>query len=281
MTDIQKNIPNLKIRALSIIILLTALIIDICGFSQGKVIYKHNSFWSKTEVNQIFNESKWGIGFDFVYRTKNELDQGSLFTSMLRESYRPWVHYQFSQNARLSVSPVGYMRTSDYIGKPVDYQRPLYQEFRTTVQFFHHVKQAEGRVMHTWRYRYEMRWQERPLTDDYRYFNRFRLRYRVRVGLNSTDFYANRTLYASLSDEIGINFGKNVTYIFNQNRLYIGMGYRFLTSARVELRYVNRFRSRGSTGFEYDLDRGIMLGIYIDQLSLLGTKDILKVRYFD
>jgi hypothetical protein len=69
--------------------------------------------------------------------------------------------------------------------------------------------------------------------------------------------------------------------MFNQNRLYIGMGYRFLTAARVELRYVNRFRSRGGTGFEYDLDRGIMLGIYIDQLSLLGTKDILKVRYFD
>lgn len=262
-------------------LLCIALLFNSSVKAQGKVTYKHNTFWSKTEVNQIFNESKWGLGFDFVYRTKNELGEGSRFTSMMHESYRPWLHYQFSQNARLSVSPIGYMRTQDYIGKPSDYLRPPYEEFRTTFQFFHHFKQADGRVLHTWRYRYEMRWQEQPLTDDYRYLNRFRLRYRVRVGLNSSDFYANRTLYTSLSNEIGINFGKNVTYMFNQNRLYIGMGYRFLTAARVELRYVNRFRSRGSTGFEYDLDRGIMLGIYIDQVSLLGTRDILKIRYFD
>ncbi|MFN3841401.1 MAG: DUF2490 domain-containing protein [Cyclobacteriaceae bacterium] len=270
-----------RFRLLSIVLLFALLIGYTTGKAQGKEIYKHNSFWSKTEVNEVFEESKWGLGFDFVFRTKNELGEGSRFTSMLRQSYRPWVHYQFSQNARLSVSPIGYMQTQDYIGKPSDYLRPSYREFRTTIQFFHHFKQADGRIMHTWRYRYEMRWQEQPLTDEYRYSNRFRLRYRVRVGLNSSDFYANRTLYTSLSNEIGINFGKNVTYMFNQNRLYIGMGYRFLTAARVELRYVNRLRSRGGTGFEYDLDRGIMLGLYIDQLSLLGTKDILKVRYFD
>ncbi len=246
-----------------------------------KVTYNTNTFWSKTEVNQIFDEKKWGVGFDFVYRTKNELGQGSIFTSMLRESYRPWFHYQFSQNARLSISPIGYMKTQEYIGKPTDYLRLPYQEFRTTFQFFHHIKQAQGRVMHTWRYRYELRWQEQPAMDDYRYFNRFRLRYRIRVGLNSSDFYANKTLYMAVSDEIGINIGKNVPYLFNQNRLYIGMGYRFLTAARVELRYVDRVRARGSTGFEYDMDKGIMVGIYIDQVSLLGTKDILKVRYFD
>jgi hypothetical protein len=85
----------------------------------------------------------------------------------------------------------------------------------------------------------------------------------------------------AVSDEIGLNFGKNVPYIFNQNRFYAGVGYRFLTAARVELRYVDRFRTRGATGYEYDLDRGVMLGIYIDQISLFGTKDILKIRYFD
>lgn len=246
-----------------------------------KVVYNTSSFWSKTELNQIFNDSPWGVGFDFVYRTKNEMGEGSRFASMLRESYRPWVHYQFSTNARFSISPIGFMRTNDYIGKPSDYLRPIYSEYRTTFQFFHHFKQANGRIMHTWRYRYEMRWQERPVMDDFRYFNRFRLRYRIRVGLNSADFYANKTLYVAVSDEIGLNFGKNVPYIFNQNRFYAGVGYRFLTAARVELRYVDRFRTRGATGYEYDLDRGVMLGIYIDQVSLFGTKDILKIRYFD
>lgn len=254
----------------------------ISGYATAqKTVYKHNTFWSKTEVNQIFEEKKWGLGFDFIYRTKNELGEGSRFTSMMRESYRPWIHYQFSPLARFSVSPIGYMKTQDYIGKPEDYSRLPYHEWRTTFQFFHHFKQWDGRIMHTWRYRYELRWQENPVLENYRFFNRFRLRYRVRLALNSNDFYANKTLYAAVSNEVGINFGKNVTYMFNQNRLYAGIGYRFLTAARVELRYVNRFRTRGGTGFEYDLDRGIMLSLYIDQLSLLGTKDILKVRYFD
>lgn len=272
----------MRFRVKFIVIINIALSAPVSLLAQTqKVVYTSNSFWSKTEVNEIFNDKKFGLGFDFVYRTKNELGQGTIFTGMLRESYRPWMHYQFSKNTRLSISPFGYMRTNDYIGKPEDYNRLPYREYRTTFQFFHHIKQAEGRIMHTWRYRYELRWQEQPGQDDYRYFNRFRLRYRLRVGLNSTDFYANKTLYLSASDELGINFGKNVTYMFNQNRFYLGMGYRFLTAARVELRYVNRFRTRGGTGFEYDLDKGVMLGIYIDQVSLLGTKDILKVRYFD
>jgi hypothetical protein len=246
-----------------------------------KTVYRHDTFWSKTEVNQIFEQKKWGLGFDFIYRTKNELGEGSRFTSMLRESYRPWIHYQFNPLARLSISPLGYMRTQEYIGKPEDYSRLPYEEWRITFQFFNHIKQWEGRIMHTWRYRYELRWQENPVAENYRFLNRFRMRYRIRLAINSNDFYANKTIYATVSNEVGINFGKSVTYMFNQNRFYAGLGYRFLTAGRIELRYVNRFRTRGSTGFEYDLDRGIMLSLYIDQLSLLGTKDILKVRYFD
>ncbi len=246
-----------------------------------KNVYNTATFWSKTEINEIFDNTKWGVGFDFVYRTKNELGQGSPFTSMLRQSYRPWVHYQFSTTARFSISPFGYMRTNDYIAKPTDYLRQIYEEYRVTFQFFHHYKQAQGRIMHTWRYRYELRWQNFPAVDDLRDFSRFRIRYRIRVGLNSDDFYANKTLYAAISDEIGINWGKNVPYMFNQNRFYAGLGYRFLTGARVELRYVNRYRARGGTGYEYDLDQGFMVGLYVDQISLLGTKDILKVRFFD
>lgn len=246
-----------------------------------KQVYRHASFWSKVEANQIWERSRIGVGFDYIYRSKNELGRGSPFTSMLRESFRPWVHYQFSINSRLSVSPIGYMLTQDYIGKPSDYARPRYHELRTTFQFFHHQKQWSGRIMHTWRYRYELRWQEIPFADRYRFFHRVRFRYRIRCALNSQDFYADKTLYLMAANEIGINFGRNVIYSFNQNRLYIGIGYRFLSAVRAELRYVNRYRTRGGTGFEYDLDQGFMLTLYIDQFSLIGTRDILKVRYFD
>ena len=246
----------------------------------AKTIYPHGVFWSKTELNQIF-DSGWGVGLDFVYRRKNEMNTGSIFKLPMRESIRPWIHYQFSPVARLSLSPIGYMNTNEFIGNPEDYLRPDFHEWRSTLQFFHHIKQLNGRIMHTWRYRHELRWQEQPGSDDYRFFQRIRLRYRIRYMINSEDFYTNNTLYAAVSNEIGINMGPSVVYnIFNQNRFYAGIGYRFLNAARVELRYINQFRSRRS-GFEYDFSQGFMVGLYVDQISILGKKDIPPVRFTD
>ncbi len=247
-----------------------------------KEIFSHSSFWSKMEINDISDGGHWGWGVDGIVRRKNELGEGSIFRSPMRESVRPWVHYQFSQNARFSLSPLGYMNTNEYVGVPEDRERDPYHELRTTAQFFHHYKQLDGRMMHTWRYRYELRWQERPGEDAYRYTNRFRFRYRARLGLNSNDFYSNGIIYAMVSNEINLNTGREVVWnTFNQNRVYAGVGMRFLTSARAELRYVDRFRTRGATGFQFDHDRGLMLAVYVDQLRGLGSRDIPRVRFFD
>jgi hypothetical protein len=262
-------------------ILFILLLVSTFSFSQ-KIVYPHTVFWHKTEINQIVEESKWGYGVDFVYRTKNELNQGGPFKTPLRESIRPWVHYQFTPYSRFSVSPIGYMNTNEYVGTPDDFDRPDYHEWRSTFQFFHHQKVLGGKLWHTWRYRYELRWQYQPDQYDYRYFTRFRFRYRVRYIFNSNDFYKNNIIYAAVSNEIGLNMGKNVTLnTFNQNRLYVGMGYRFLTSVRAELRYVNRFRTRGATGFEFDQDSGVMFGIYVDQLSFIGRRQIQGIRFSD
>jgi hypothetical protein len=236
-----------------------------------KQVYHHEVFWSKIDINDFFKSTgyRWGWGFDFVFRTKNKFDQGSIFDERLREGYRPWVHYQFSPNARFSLSPIGYMYTHEYIGKPADLLRLPYHEWRTTFQFFHHFYTGNtGKFMHTYRYRYEMRWQNNPVTDEYRYLNRFRFRYRLRYLINSNSFYENHLWYTSVSNEIGLNFGESVVMnTFNQNSFYAGVGYRFANSVRVELRYVNRFRTRGSTGFEFDHGEGVMIGIYVDKLS--------------
>jgi hypothetical protein len=225
--------------------------------------------------------NNWGVGADFVYRRKNEFAQGDMFQSPLRESIRPWVHYQFSPVSRFSISPIGYMNTNEYVGKDEDLFRSDYHEWRTTLQYFHHQKVANGKIMHTWRYRYELRWQYQPPVDDYRFFTRFRFRYRIRYVINSNDFYENNIWYLAASNEIGLNLGQNVTLnTFNQNRLYIGVGHRFLNAARLELRYVNRFRTRG-TGFEFDNGQGIMIGAYIDQVSIFGKRRVLPVRFSD
>jgi len=261
-------------------------LVCICCFAISlhgqKVIYPHNVFWSKIELNQLDSRNKFGLGVDFVYRTKSGLENRNMFAEPLRESLRIWGHYQFSEYARLSISPIGLMHTNEYIGKPEDLNRADYIEWRSTIQFFHHTKQLNGRIMHTWRYRYEFRFQEQPESDSYRFFTRFRFRYRIRVLLNSTNFYRDKTAYLAVSNEIGLNIGKNVTLnTFNQNRLYVGVGYRFLNVARAELRYIDRFRTRGSTGFEFDHGRGIMIGVYFDALRGFGKSEEYKVRFTD
>ncbi len=253
----------------------------VCVSQKNPTVYKHHTFWHKTDINQIF-KNKFGLGFDYILRRKDEMSNGKLFSLPLRESYRIWFHYELNNKARFSLSPLGYMKTSEYIGKSEDYNRLPYHEYRSTFQFFHHYNNLEGRVKHTLRYRYELRWQQIPGTNDYRFFNRIRVRYRIRYIFNSNNFYENNIIYAMFSNEVGINFGKSIVYnTFNQNRIYAGLGYRFLNSARIELRYVNRLRKRGANNYEYDLDNGIMLALYVDQLSSLGKKPLAKEKSID
>jgi hypothetical protein len=103
---------------------------------QDKVTYNHRSFWSKTEVTEIFG-NKFGVGFDFIYRANNELNQGSIFSRWHRFSYRPWIHYQHSKNFRVSLNPLSYFDTQEYFAKESDFNRRPYYELRTTLQIVH------------------------------------------------------------------------------------------------------------------------------------------------
>lgn len=271
-------LPITPIGFILVMLLCTA---SLCA-QDRKVVYPHNVFWSKTEINQLDSRQRWGLGLDFVYRRKSGLTDRNMFAEPLRESIRPWLHYQFSAYARLSLSPLGYMNTNEYLGKESDLLRLPYHELRTTLQFFHHQKARNGKWMHTWRYRYELRWQERPAQEDYRFFTRFRFRYRIRYVITGNDFYKNNTWYAAVSNEIGLNMGKNVVLnTFNQNRLYVGVGCRFLNAVRAEVRYVDRIRTRGATGFEFDHGRGLMLGLYVDNLTSIGKLDSHSIKFTD
>jgi hypothetical protein len=274
--------PLRRVRAAAVLCLSLAALATSLDAQSRKEVFNSQSLWAKLEINDFQDKGPWGWGLDGIIRRKNELGRGSIVQSPMRESVRPWVHYNFSPMARLSISPIGYMNTTEYVGVPEDRDRAPYHELRSTIQFFHHHKQLDGRLMHTWRYRYELRWQERPGQEDYRYSNRLRFRYRARLGLNSNDFYRNNTAYLMVSNEVNLNMGREVVFnTFNQNRLYAGVGYRFLTAARAELRYVDRFRTRGATGYQFDHDRGVMLAVYVDQLRLLGSRDIPRVRFID
>jgi hypothetical protein len=247
-----------------------------------RVSYPHTLFWNKTEITEIFENSNFGVGVDFIHRRSNVMNQGHMFSRHLRTSVRPWVHYQISPYARFSISPLGYFASNGYIGKEEDFDRPAFHELRTTFQFFHHTTQMGGRFMHTWRYRYELRNQYQPASEDYRFYNRFRFRYRLRVILNTPDFYTPGMVYLAFNNEVGLNFGKNVnTNIFNQNRVYVGVGARMLNAMRVELRYVNLYASRGNNPYEFDNGQGLMVAVSVDQFSYIGRRYTKPIKFTD
>jgi hypothetical protein len=247
----------------------------------SKEVFPHFVSWNKIEITQIFEDKPWGIGIDGIARFTNEMGKGHPFQRLYRSSLRPWFHYQLGADARLSVSPISFHTTEAYIGLDEDFDTPSQIEFRNSIQFFHHLKQSNGRIMHTWRYRFALRHRLTEGSDDWVTFARFRTRYRIRYMLNAPDLYTPGVIYATASAELGINFGAPVVYnTFNQNRIYLGVGFRVFNAARIELRYVDRIRARG-TGYQFDYARGVMIALNIDQLTYLGKRYTQPIKYAD
>lgn len=270
---------HLRLIILAVFLLLVlSIVVDA---QDAKQVYNHQTFWHKTEFAQ-FLDQKWGIGADIVVRRKDTFEGGNMFSHSLRESIRPWLHYQFSSTKRLSLSPIGVFHSSPYIGRFEDANRRESFELRTTIQYFNHNKYLNGRIINTWRYRYEFRFIRPDGSADFNYQGRFRIRYRTRYVFNSDDFYDNGIIYAAVSSELGLNLGESIVYNpFNQHRVYLGLGYRFFDTMRIELRYVDLFTQRGTPGYMYDHAKGMMIGFYIDQLYRTLKQRVTPVRYYD
>jgi hypothetical protein len=248
--------------------------------AQEKVVFPHTAFWTKFEIAQL-TDNRWGYGLDVIYRSNNRFNQGSIFESWHRFSYRPWVHYQPNSNVRFSVSPLAYFDTQEYFGKQEDFDRFPYKELRTTFQVVHHHKNLGEKITHTFRHWYEIRYRN-PFDEDAAFtFTRYRIRYRIRYLINK-DYYSQKGVwYTYASNEVMVNYGQKVVYnMFSQNRVQLAVGYRILPAVRLEVRYMNRFRSRPS-GFEYDNTQAIFFGVWVDQLSNLFGRDVRPVKFFD
>jgi hypothetical protein len=245
-----------------------------------KITHPHVAFWSKTEIAEIF-ENKWGIGTDVIFRSNSTYTNFQPFAKPHRFSFRPWAHYQPSKEIRLSISPIAYFWTDEYIANEGDLGRSPYHELRTTFQIVHHHKMMGEKFTHTFRHWYEVRYRNPFSVDDFFGFTRYRVRYRLRYLINK-DYYSEKGLiYTYISNEVMVNYGQNIVFnMFSQNRIQLAAGYRINNATRIELRYMNRYRSR-PVGNVFDNTHAIFFGLFVDQLSNLLKKDVRPVRYFD
>ena len=166
-------------------------------------------------------KSKWNWHSEVQYRNYNFISD--LEQLLLRTGFG----YNLTENNNNILLGYGYILSENYIDgtdeKEDVHENRIYQQFIT--------KQSFSRVSLQHRYRFEQRF----IDDDFRL--RFRYFLSINIALNHKEI-TDKTLYLSAYNEIFINTDDN---IFDRNRIYAGLGYRFSKNIRIELGYMNQF----------------------------------------
>ncbi|WP_405574129.1 DUF2490 domain-containing protein [Winogradskyella sp. Asnod2-B02-A] len=199
-----------KIAALTI-----ALMLPFFALSQDSNLGNWLIYIGNKKLN-----SKWNIHNEVQYRNYNAI--GDLEQLLLRTG----VGYNITESHNLLLG-YGYILSENYIGESDD--KESVNEHRIFQQFT--TKQNIGKLSLSHRYRFEQRFVESD----------FKMRFRYFLGLKIPLKYkedGNNPLYISLYNEIFLNTKSSV---FDRNRVFGGLGYKFSKALRFELGYMNQF----------------------------------------
>lgn len=199
------------------------LILFVMVFAMPKSTYAQDSNlgnWLIYIGNKKLNE-KWNIHNEIQYRNYNAV--GDLEQLLIRAG----VGYNLTENNNNVLLGYGYILSENYIGDTDDKvsvnEHRIFQQFTT--------KQSLWKVKLSHRYRFEQRFVEGD----------FKMRFRYFLGLNIPLQYkedGKNPLYLSAYNEIFLNTKSSV---FDRNRVYGGLGYKFSKQLKVELGYMNQF----------------------------------------
>lgn len=165
--------------------------------------------------------SKWNIHNEVQYRNYDAI--GDLEQLLLRTG----VGYNLTENNNNILLGYGYILSENYEGDSND--KISVNEHRIFQQFI--TKQSLWKVKLSHRYRFEQRFVESD----------FKMRFRYFLGINIPLQYkedGKNPLYLSAYNEIFLNTKSS---IFDRNRVYGGLGYKFSDQLKLELGYMNQF----------------------------------------
>lgn len=164
-------------------------------------------------------DSKWNIHNEVQYRSYNAIDD--LEQLLLRTG----IGYNLSENNNNILLGYGYILSQNYTegidDKSDVNEHRIFQQFTT--------KQKIGSVALSHRYRFEQRFVEADFKMRFRYFLGFN------IPLTGKE---DNKYYLSGYNEIFLNTESSV---FDRNRMYGGLGYKFNKSLKIEIGYMNQF----------------------------------------
>ena len=184
--------------------------------------------WFQYFGSQKINK-KWNWHNEIQYRDYNFI--GDINQLLLRTG----IGYNLSENNNNILLGYAFIQSHTYVdsvNKVTKNENRIFQQFITKVQLKSFYLLNRFRI------------EERFLTNDYK--TRFRYLLSVNKPLNKKAMEKN-AVYLSAYDEIFLNFQKPV---FDQNRLYGGVGYCFNNNLRVETGYMAQmFKDRTESQF--------------------------------
>lgn len=183
---------------------------------------------------------RWGVHLDVQWRRHD------LFSDWQQYVVRPGVNFELSDSVTLTAG-YRYGESFPYGDFPSGGRAPEHRLFEQ-VSVRHDVS---DRLRLSHRYRLEQRFNGRAAADtgerDYRYQNRFRYQLGVTTPLGD----AGSEWYASFSEELLVHFGPNAADVFDQNRVFAGVGRKAGRWGRVEGGYLHQLIQRNS-GLVYE-----------------------------
>lgn len=203
-----------------------------------KRINKDYQFWTSS-FQQIRITNKFGLYMDASYRrSSNFLEQP--FQLVIR----PGVIYYLSNKVRIIG---GYAYFSHYPGRT---SRHIVQpEHRGWQQL--QWNQKYDRLSTRQFIRFEQRFRRKflnndELSDEYNFNYRLRYNFSISIPLKGSEGEP-KSVFASITDEIMVNFGKEIIYnYFDQNRASVMLGYQLSKSSNILVGYMHIFQQTAS-----------------------------------
>lgn len=215
-----------------------------------KVINQQSQTWVSINTVTKFRDH-WGIIADAHIRSNELFRDNSFYFARVGISYiaNPLVSISGGY-AHMWLAPTnqGWTTYSD--------ENRIYQQAQLNTKY--------GQISIVQRIRNEQRWQEKIANDKVTGETRFTNRVRYLISFNIPVFKKKTAPSLIVSDEILIQFGKEVVLnTFDQNRLFIGIKQSINPNWSYDFGYMNVYQQK-SFGYQYDMNHTLRLFFYLN-----------------
>jgi hypothetical protein len=246
-----------------IFILLFAVNVNLIG---QRILNTNTNVWlNYTGTFKI--SSHWSIYAESQLRRSEVVSKPQQFL------IRPALQYNFDNNNSISMGYL-FVYTNVYGSQPA---LSAFGENRTWQQL--QIRSQNGPFEIVNRLRLEQRWVNIPVKDisgmskegDPVYSNRMRIQNKISLPFKGKQI-VEKSFYAMIGDEVMINFGNNVKgNVFDQNRIFAGLGYRIPKIGRIEAGYLYQKIFKGD-GIKVEGNNTLTLSLFHNMNLVSGMK---------